>query len=267
MHLTLTSLLLWSIVANAEALKPSKYPKVFKGDEGVVVTVVPLMPESTNKALVQVSGIDDEDLDGKVFLHEVQDQGRSKAMTLVVDGTERTRLRAEREYWWKSFNLYLPNKQDSVSLYYDEKLSKAANGNKLLAQYNKSDKKIQDKMAKFNRQANEARHNEELAKLDKETSATCGSSLKTTIAWKSISDDVLKKYSIYSFCGEVADRLDSLCRDDAKLKPNAKKIAKVNCQFGPKLKLSRAGDTVNLIVEPETGNQEDFVASFLKNEL
>jgi hypothetical protein len=266
LKLALVSLFL-STAANGQALKLSKYPKVFKGEEGVVVTVVTVMPETSNKALVQVTGIDNEDLDGKVFLHEIQDQGRTKAMVLVVDGQERTRLRAEQDYWWKQFNLYLPMKEGSIGLYYDEKASKAANAGKLLAQYNKTDKKLQDKLAQFNRKANEARHNEELAKVDKDTTTTCGTPIKTSIAWKSVTDDVLKEYSIYSFCGEVADRLDSLCRDDAKMKASAKKIAKVNCQFGPKLKLTRAGDTINLTVEPETPNQEDFVASYLKNEL
>ncbi len=91
--------------------------------------------------------------------------------------------------------------------------------------------------------------------------------MKTTIEWKTVTDDVLKKYSINSFCGRVADDLASLCRDKPEIKANAKKISSVTCKFGPKLKLTRNGDKVLLEVEPETGNQDDFVNAYLKNEL
>jgi hypothetical protein len=250
--------------ASAEDLKLSKYPKVYKGEEGVEVTVAQVMPEDKNLALIKVTGID-HDIDGKVFLHQIQVQGRAQAYVITVDGTERTRMRADDGYWYKQYELYLPNSIKAVSVWYDEKLSKKADAAALLKAYNK-DKALQEKMAKFDRKANEARHNTELAKVDADTNKTCGSSIKTTIDWPTVKDEVLQKYSIYSYCGEVSDRFDSLCRDSNEGKVAAKKVKKVTCKFASKLKLSRAGDHITLEVEPETGNQEDFVSAYLKNE-
>ena len=258
--------LLLTVEAYAENLNLSKYPKVFKGEESVVVTIVPVMPESSNKALVQVSGIDNETLDGKVFLHEIKIQGQDKAMVLMVDGQERTRLRAQASYWWKEFTLYLPLKANAISLSYDEKLSKAAKPAKLLAQYNKTDMALQKNLAKFNRKASEKREEADLAEIDASVAKSCGTVIKTIIDWKTISDGILQNHSISTFCGEVSERLDSLC-GDAAFKPKAKKVAKVTCYFGPELKLTRSGDMVTIMVELETRKQEDFVSAYLKNEL
>jgi len=253
--------------AHAQELKLSKYPKVFKGGEGVTVTVIPVVPESSNQALVKITGIDD-DLDEKVFLHTIQNQGKDKAMVIMVDGSERTRLRTQTSYWWKQFNLYLPNQAKPTAIYYDEKESKQVDSKTMLQQYNRSDKSLQAKLAKFDRKAAEQRSTDEIKTMDESASKECGTSLKTTVAWKSINNPTLQKYSIPSYCGRVVDNLDYLCRNDAKVKPSVKKaIDKVSCQFGTKTKLTRSGKSVNWTIDPESPNQDDFVRAFLKNEL
>jgi hypothetical protein len=258
--------LFFSSLAYGEGLKFSKYPKVFIGNEGIEVTVIAVTPETTNKALVQVRGIDDE-LDGKVFMHDIKNQGQSKIMTIIVDGQPVTRLQAQPQYWWKQFTLFLPGKNSPVYLYYDEKLSKGAAAEKLQAQYSNIDKKIQENLSRFNRDSNERRCDDDLKKLDHDASKECRVSINTKVLWKTISDEMLKNYSISSYCGRVVDKIASLCRNNPANKSRVKVISTIHCEFGNKMKLTRSGNKITVIVEPETENQDDFVLNYLKNEL
>jgi gamma-glutamylcyclotransferase (GGCT)/AIG2-like uncharacterized protein YtfP len=253
-----------SSIGHAE-IKLSKYPKVYKGEEGVVVTVIPLTPKSKKQALIEVSGIDTE-IDGKVFLYNQQIQGRGdEAYVMQYDGDERTRIRVSKGYWSKWMTLYLPDTRDGIKIWYDDKLSKAVKPSQYIRNYER-DKNLQAKLAKFNRKKSLDYNKEKFAEILNNFKDDCGKPIKGVIEWKSVNEAILKKYSVYAYCGNPIDSLARFCRKSPENKKAVlAKVSTVNCSFGKKLKARMNGKTLNWVTEPEAGNQSDFTDAFVKN--
>lgn len=243
----------------------SKYPKVYKGDEGLVVTVVPLADKEKNQALIEVTGVDTE-IDGKVFLYDLSNQGKFEAYTMMWDGEERTRLRVDEGYWMKWITVWLPeHAMKSYQVGYDEKLSKAAKPDSFAQRYEK-DKVLQAKIAKFDRPKNVAYNEKNFAKTVEEFKAECGAPLETKIEWSGIKDDVIMKYSVYSFCGYPIEALSSFCREKPENKKSVQgKLSSFKCQAGSKLNAKMEGKSFVWTNDFTTGNQGDFATAFVKN--
>ena len=67
--LLILAVLWFSASASAEDLKPYKYAKVFKGNEGEIITIVPLEPRSDNQFLIKFHRVEG-DWDDRILLHE-----------------------------------------------------------------------------------------------------------------------------------------------------------------------------------------------------
>lgn len=246
----------------------SKYARVYKGGEGAVVTLIPLSPETEKKALIKVSGIDTE-VDGLVLLYDLEDQGSDEAYVMIYDGSRVARVRSNKESWTQSTTLYLPNKRDGIEIGYDEKASKAVKTDAILKLYlTQNVKKIQEGLAQFKRDKHVKETDADIGEKAKQASNACGSNIKASIDWKSISDDYLKELSITAFCGSPLEGLITLCNEaPANKKTLTAKIEQVNCTMGDKIHIDISAKTLRWTTTKDTPNQDDFAKYVLMNEL
>ncbi len=246
----------------------SNYAKVYKGGEGAVVTLIPLSPPAEKKALIHISGMDTE-IDGLVLLYDLEDWGSGEAYVMTYDGSRRARLSSEKDYWTSWTTLFLPDHPNGIEVTYDEKSSKAAISGDFLKLYLKhKEKNIQQELARFKRDRHEARANADLLEKAKDTSAACGSEIKASIDWKSISDEALKELSIGSFCGSPLEGLAVLCKESEENKKTlARKVARVNCKFADKVHIDIRDRVLQWTTTKDTHNQDDFAKYVLMNEL
>jgi hypothetical protein len=259
---------LFASSAFAESLTPGKYSKVYRGEEGMKVTVVPMKPASAKKALVQVSGVETE-IDGLVIMHDIVDKGRgNKAYATTLHGEGFWTLYSEKSWGWKQYKVQLPeSRMQKLYAYYDETATKKVNA-AALYKLHKNQKKQIANLQKWNRKEREARHNNKLNEILADTNKECGTKIAASINWKSVTNDHMKEYSIYSYCGYPLESIESLCRDDKKIAAKVKKeIKRLSCNFGEKMKLDLKQAGINWITNPEEGNQADFTKAFFKNQI
>lgn len=261
------SLMIFSCHVMAD-ISLSKYAKVYKGREGMVVTLVPLMPKDSKKALIEVKGIDTE-LDGLILQYNFVNEGMREAYAMTYDGRSSTRLRTNQGYWGKWTSVYLPDVKGEFDVAYDDKASKAFDVDKFKARYLKQEEgHVQDKLATFRKEKHLQSNNVAFGEKAKAASDACGTSIQASIDWSSISDDNLKELSISSYCGEPLESLADLCKKSPDNKKTlSQKVSKFNCRMGNKLHLGISDKTLNWITAKDVPNQGDFTKYVLMNEL
>jgi len=246
----------------------SKYAKVYKGREGMVVTLVPLMPKDSKEAIIEVKGIDSE-LDGLKLRYKLVNEGTREAYQMTYDGRSSTRLRTEQGYWGKWTSVYLPDVKGEFDVAYDEKASKALDVDKFKVDYLQQEKNnVQKNLAEFKREKHLKSNELAFGKTAKEASDACGTEIKASIDWSSISEENLKELSISSFCGAPLESLADLCKmSESNKKTLSQKVSKLSCRMGEKMHLGLSDKTLNWVTTKDTPNQGDFTKYVLMNEL
>ena len=265
---SLTLALLGSLAAMAShAIELAKYPQVFVAPQGVEVVLAP--SADGKQALVRVSGINDP-IDQVVFLSTREAQGSAREVyTTRIDGRSYGLLHKQSHAYrgGDHYVVYLPGKRDGVALAFSDDKSKAFKLADLQASYERQLKQgTQEKLGRFDRNKRLAGAQAELAKMDQDASASCGTPVKTTVDWASIDDEKLQGLSIPSFCGVVASEIDSHCRNTPQFKPTAAGLGQVQCHFGPRLQIRVENQQVVFSTEKDAPNQEEFVRQFLRNQ-
>ncbi len=257
-----------TLPASAADLDISKYTKVYRGPEGLEVTFVAL--KDKKGALIRVAGTDTE-IDGVVMRYDVAPQGRGGSRYHTALHGERFGTFHARKDRGRSLRyfIFLPEApMESIDVVYDEERSKALNSDDVLTAYLKSRNKASiKKLAAWNRpervEKQNAYYDEEAEPMRKK----CGAKIGVKIRWKSVTDDVLKKYSIYGYCSAPINALRRLCESAEYQKVVQSKVKSIDCRFGDKLHLELADGTLKFTTETEAPNQEDFAKAFLANEL
>lgn len=256
---------LFSTLAGAQDL--AAYPQVFSGPQGLEVVLA--QTTDGKAALMRVSGVN-HPIDKIVFLGKLERRGSSTdAYVTTLDGRNYglVQKQASRYGSGEQYVTYLPGKQEAVNLSFDEKKSKAFNTAELKAAYARQQKDgIQEKLARFDREKHLTRMQTALASTDQEASAACGSPVTTAVDWKSIDDNKLKTLSVNSFCGEVASQMKSMCESTAAFKPKTAALGKIECSFGPELKLRMDNQKLVFTTHEDAPNQGEFVQQFLRNQ-
>lgn len=260
---------LFSLSFEASAMEISKYPRVYKGGEGLVVKVVSVKGEK-KQALVELSGVDTE-LDGIVLLTEEVNAGKGTALKTRLHGEDVWVMRSDESwYGWKSMEVYLPETPTkSTGVYYDEKASKKVKGEALLKTYEKQKKDgTLAKLQAFNRKEREAAQNKYYAEEIQSTADSCGFKIPATIDWKSVSDDLLKDISIYGYCTPPLSALRGICGKSPDQKAKVKsKVKSVTCTFGAAMKVTLSSGVVQWVAAKDSSNQDDFAQNNLQNAL
>lgn len=268
MRKTMAVLLCTVACTTSIAFELGAYPKVFSGPEGAEVVLAPTADGKS--ALFQISGVSHA-VDKIVFLSQLQRWGGgTDAYVTTFDGRDSAMVQKKSSSYGGGdrYVAYLPGNRKELDLAYDEKKSKALKSAVLLATYERQKQQgVQEKLARFDRDKSLAYSREQLDNADKEASAACGVPVKTTIDWTAIDDDKLKKLSVHSFCGAVANNMQRLCRDDGgTFKKKAAALGKINCQFGPELKARMVDQKLVFTTESNAPNQDDFIREFLRNQ-
>jgi hypothetical protein len=259
-----------STLASAEA--PVGTGKVYAGSEGESVAVIPLTtkgPKGEKQVLLSIQGTDTE-FDGKPLPHTVYEQSRGADYVTQYKGNDFYTLVVREAYGSgsKKYELFVPGHRDAIIVSYDEKRTQALKSEDAYAQYQKLQKDgTLAKLAAFNRKERESGQQEGFAPVLKGMNDACGTSVTATIDWKSISDEVIKKYSVASYCGNPLDALRKLCDSAAGKKAIQAKVKKYACQFGSELKLDVKAGQVSFTTQQDAANQEEFATQYFEKNL
>jgi hypothetical protein len=229
-HLSIVCLFVAVVASSAagEELAVEGNAKVYTGGEGIRVTLVPLAPRDAHHVLIMVEG-SDSDLDGKVYLHTVNDSGRGADFTRKL-GSRGWNTLTSREGWWSGryFELFVPGRKDSVHVRYDESDSTALIAGQVLSKYLRE------------RPTGTHALRPELVGRDEGTfgaasgtaNTACKSSFSAHIDWKGFPDDVVSNIDIGSRCSDVLRALTATCSDEVSRQAVSKEVKSVTCQGG-----------------------------------
>lgn len=252
------------------AMELSKYPRAYKGGEGLLVKIVSVKGEK-KQALIEVTGVDTE-IDGVVFLGEEDDGGKSLKITL--HGKDYWPMRSQESwYGWKQISVFLPeHSTEAVHVHYDEGASKKIDADEMLKIHNKQmkDGTIKE-LAKWNRATREKNNEGYYAKEREVTEKRCDMKFTTQIDWKSVTDDHLKTISISGYCEAPLTAMRMLCersQDNKKAAVKAK-VKRVLCTLGESgMKLTLGSDgTLTWKTAKDASNADEFAKSNLENQL
>ena len=248
----------------AAAQTLAKHGVALKGAQRLTVVLAPTADDKG--ALLRVKGVNNA-LDDVVLLTEKVVEGDRVSYRTQIDGRAWNVLRTEQRNGWTRATAFLPGVRDGAALYYDDASAKALNLAALSAQYQKQKKAgVQDKLARFDRPANESAQQSDLDRTDAHASQACATPVKTNVNWSTLTDDQLQRLSISGFCGTVAKAVGTLCGSDPTFKSAAAKHAQIQCRFGDKLSLRKEGAQLLFTTEEKAPNQDDFALQYLRNQ-
>ncbi len=252
----------------ARAAAPVEAGKVFSSTEGEQVAVIPLTPVEDKKVLLHVQGTGSE-FDGKVLPHELYESGTTLTYSTELRGRDYGTLRVQSSGSRRSYTLYVPGRgRNGISVTFDEARTKALKADEVYAlhQKQKADGTLTKLMA-FDQKAERAGREQELAESVKSLNAACDTSLTATIDWSTIPDEVLKKYSVSSYCEPPLGELSKLCKSAEGKKAVQVQAKEYTCRFGDALKLETQAGKVTWTTAKDESNQEEFVKKTLLENL
>src|SRR5690606_20374395 len=156
----------------------------------------------------------------------------------------------------------------ALSVSYDEKRSQALKAAGLYEQHEQLKKDgTLAKLAAFNREEREAGQQVAFTQVVNAMNAACGTKVTATIDWKSVTDDIIKRYSISSYCGNPLEALEELCGSPVGKRLISAKVKSFTCQFGPELKLEVKEGAVSFTTQQSAANQEEYATQFFEKNL
>ncbi|ADO68262.1 hypothetical protein [Stigmatella aurantiaca] len=246
--------------------------KVYNGTSGESVAVVPLKDASDGvKFLLYVQGTDSV-FDGKALPHELNawNDNANENYHTQYEGRDFNTLVSRESRGSKNIELYVPNKRNKgIAVFFDAQASQALKGKDIYSLYLKQQKDgTLTKLSAFDRPANVAEQDKgftaELAALNKQ----CGTSVTASIDWNTIPDELLKRYSITSYCSGPLNALQKLCDGSpVSQKVIRAKVKQVSCQFGPEMKLEVQDGAVKWTTAQDASNQEEFAKAYFEKNL
>ncbi len=251
----------------ARAAAPVEAGKVFSGPEGELVSVIQLTPVESMKALIHVQGTGSE-LDGKVLPHEVYESGDNVTYSTQRRGRDYATLVVRSKGGRRNYFLNVPNRRDSIPVSYDDARTKTLKAEEVYALHQKqhADGSLTRLMA-FDRKGETAGAEQTLAESVTALNEACGTSVKATIDWSSIPDELLKTYSIPSYCESPLAVLTKLCATAEGKKAIQAQAKEFTCRFGDALKLEVQAGRVSWTTAKDAANQEEFVTRYLEANL
>jgi hypothetical protein len=241
----LVFLVLSANVVFAGNLKVGKYPKIYSGDEGIKVTVISIEDSEPKSALVHVVGAESRIDDVVLLYKEVPNGSNGYGLETYIDDDTFWTVRSENHrYGGKEMLLTLPEaRTKTISLYYNEKLSKDAKGDDILKKYesqlaNGTIAKVQIYKGSEDIQG---RANGVFKRAVNEAKTDCKAPIGAKIDWASISADVKAKRPVATLCRQAAEILAAYCAKNAEHSV-AKKVEQIHCSFGAKQDLSLGKD-------------------------
>jgi hypothetical protein len=254
----------------ALAAAPVGAGKVFAGSEGESIAVIPLTtngPKGEKQVLVHVQGTDSE-FDGKPMLATISEQSRGANYVIPYKGEDYYVFVMREGSGSKSYELWVPGHKNAIRVSFDDKRTQALKAEDAWSQYEKLKKDgTLSKMAAFNRKERQEAQQGYFNDLAKGMNDACGTKVPATIDWKSVSDELIKQYSISSYCGNPLEALRKLCGSPVGKRVISAKVKTFACQFGPELKLDVKAGAVSFTTQQDAANQEEFATQYFEKNL
>ncbi len=253
--------------ASAWASAPVGPGKVFVGLDGERVTVLPLTPAESQKALLLVEGTGGE-FDGMLLPHVISDQGRGNSYTTQWRGRDYTTFSVRPRGNRRAHYISVPGRRDSIEVSYNDARSLALEPEALYARHlkQKADGSLERIMA-FHRKEEVAEQEQSFSESVASLNEKCGTSVTATIDWRTIPDERLKSYSISSFCANPLWALGELCGSDVARKAIQAQVSQVACQFGEAVKLELGEGRLAWTTHEDTPNQQQLASRLLMERL
>ncbi|MET0402920.1 MAG: hypothetical protein ABW123_10975 [Cystobacter sp.] len=252
----------------AKAAAPIAPGKVFVGSEGEQVAVVPLTPEEDKKALLLVQGTGSE-LDGKVLPYDVEQKGQDVRYVTQLHGRRFVTLYLLVSGERRRYYLNVPGRRDDTPVTFNEARTQALKGEDVFSQHQKQKGQgLLTRLMAFDRKGEEADIEKQLAESAKRTNEACGSKSLALVEWPTISDDLIKEYSIASFCSTSFDALRSLCGASAEAKKVVQtQMKEVSCRFGEAMAAKVESGRLTWTTNKDGSNQQEFLLTTLRDTL
>lgn len=230
----ITSGVLCSLVATtavAAELVAGKYPKVYKGSEGLEVTVVPLEDTEPKRYLVQVKGVESR-IDDVVQMYTERQNGKTTMLyTYVNDKAFHTiHFRDSTYSSGRDVSMFLPEAPTkSVNLWYDEKASKQVDSVSLVKRHQKQREDGTIEKVEIAREKEwKGFVNGVFKRVVDDAEAPCGGGIGAKIDWDSVDKSLHGKIALASRCVQPVEVLERMCSADQGAK-YAKKISGITC--------------------------------------
>lgn len=253
----------------------AKRVKVYRSENGLRIAVVRLVDSTPPQALIEVTGLDENELDGLVLLHQVKTRSKGRlGFSTQVAGRGHQTLRTERTRWGdrEYFVFRRPNSRQDDIVYYDDKASVKVKPSELLSKHRKQvEAGTCEEYQRFDREAEIAKQNAKLAKRGSRMEKATSRKIPARILWDTVSNQQIKTLSISSHCAAPLDALRRLCegRQAEYFKAQVSdRVKRVECRFGNRqhLELKSDGTLVWTTVKGAL-NQGDFAYFSLMNAL
>jgi hypothetical protein len=255
---------------SARAGAPVGAGKVYAGPEGETVAVIPLTTQGSNgekQALLYVQGLDSE-FDGKALLHTINEHDKGINYITQYKGEDFYTLQMRENRGSKKYELWVPGRSKALIVSFDEKRSQALKAADIYEQHEKLKKDgTLARMAAFNRKDRETAQQGSFTEVVNAMNAACGTKVTATIDWKSVTDDIIKRYSISSYCGNPLEALQKLCGSKVGKRVISAKVKSFSCQFGPELKLEVKEGAVSFTTQQDAANQNEYAQQFFEKNL
>jgi hypothetical protein len=226
----------------------SEHVRVYRGEDGLRVTLVPLLGEEPEQALIEVTGLPN-DFDGLVLRYEMSPAGRDRwSYYTTYRGGEFHTMWHRRHQGETRVQIFLPGSgRDSRDVTYDEDASAEVDPHDLARRHAAivADGTVAA-LAEFDRENREARNDEEFAsRIASDLERECGADpVPTSIDWSTVSDEDLRRYSVAGrgYCGAISSGLSRLCRHEAGREIVRARVRAIHCEMGDEMSVSISDD-------------------------
>jgi hypothetical protein len=250
----------------AHAALAADTTQVYRTAQGAQVDLIVLAPAGDGNAVIRITGTSTP-IDGLALPYKRSNSGSVDVFTTTWHGRRLSLVqvsRRGRERW----ELYVPGDLNhSRPLTLDEARTRALQPGELLALY---DKQLKDgthqKVAAFNRSEEQARHDKELLDSAAQADKACGGHTTARIAWSTISDDVLKQYSMGSYCSQPLATMATLCQQaPAAAAALRERVKELTCSWTGPTKLTLAAGKLEWNVDSQGSNLEDLSRQYFES--
>ena len=241
--------------------------EVYQGEQGIQVTLVPVVSDEGDKVLIEISGVRSEIAD-VVLMYERTDRGHNRwSYRTTLQGRDHVTLTTQESHGALRGDVYLPSSRGNAHRVRHVSASSAeADVDALVARHaaQLADGTIAE-LERFNRKAHKATQEQRLATEFAAAYTSCDLEAPAEIAWATISDEQLKAYAVSNFCGAVASGLRDLCRFPAGRDLVQQRVEEFRCEFGETLRVDLSDDgLLTWTVDPETPSTERLARDLVR---
>jgi hypothetical protein len=202
--------------------------------------VVEVLDFEDDTALFRATGLDSA-LKDKVFRARLVKKDGDLLYALPWGGREWTAIirSGDSNFIGSYWNLRPPATDITITLTYSEARSAKVDAAAMFAAHTQQEKSGElEQMQRYDRRAETAKEESNLASSAEATARECGTAVKTTIAWDTVDDSALQTHSVSGYCDGALHALRAACATAGGKQFVQQKIQQVTCRLDGKGEMS-----------------------------